>query len=653
MCALAAAPGRVGHVESIAQIMARSRAADAIRSHKPVVKTERETERDILPQDPAAPAVPSYAAARQKSSSLVDESASAAQTVSTTILGATLADTGAFPPDSMGAAGPKQFVVAVNGRVRTFDKDKGVPDNVLDSSTNAFFEPAMTPPASNNFASDPHIRYDRLSGRWFIVMIDVPGLNGATPNRVMIAVSSGPVISATTTFAYYYFQHDTVVPAGDYGAFADYPTLGIDANALYIGDNVYTSAGFKGCSAFVIQKSSLLGGGPMAVKAFRGIVANASSEGPYTPQGVDNYDPAATEGWFIGVSNVALGRLVLRRVINPGSGSPTLSTNIPITVPTTAHPNSVPHLGNTGATAGRLDPVDDRLFAAHLRNGRLWTAHNIQVDSTGAATGLGARTATRWYELKNVATGQTPALAQSGTLFDPATSGPASYFIPSVMVSGQGHAALGFTHAGSLDRIDAGFAGRLANDPPAALRTPTLFTASTTAYNPLGDTGGDHGSRRWGDYSYTSLDPTDDMTMWTIAEFNDATDTYGVEIAKLLAPPPATPSSASASIMQGQNNVDVVISGASINGSGFYDPGADPAGNAFNHLRVSVGGSGVTVNSVVYVSPTSLRVNLSAAPGAAIGARGVTVTNPDGQSVASAAILAVTVNTGLFADGFE
>jgi len=100
----------------------------------------------------------------------------------------------------------------------------------MDSSTNAFFEPAMTPPVSDNFASDPRIRYDRLSGRWFIVMIDVPAQNAITSNRVMIAVSSGPLIAGAASFTYYYFQHDQVAPIGDSGAFADYPTLGIDAN---------------------------------------------------------------------------------------------------------------------------------------------------------------------------------------------------------------------------------------------------------------------------------------------------------------------------------------------------------------------------------------------------------------------------------------
>ena len=78
---------------------------------------------------------------------------------------------------------------------------------VLNANTDVFFQSVMTP-APNTFTSDPRIRYDRLSRRWFIVMIDVPNGTGATPDRVMLAVSSGPIISNSTTWTFFYFQSD-------------------------------------------------------------------------------------------------------------------------------------------------------------------------------------------------------------------------------------------------------------------------------------------------------------------------------------------------------------------------------------------------------------------------------------------------------------
>src|SRR6185312_544237 len=106
------------------------------------------------------------------------------QTVDFSFTAATLADTSGFPPDSMGAAGPTQFLVVINGRVRTFNKSTGVADGVLNTTTDNFFSSVLTPPVSNNLTSDPRVRYDRLSGRWFVIMIDVPGFAGSLPNRV-------------------------------------------------------------------------------------------------------------------------------------------------------------------------------------------------------------------------------------------------------------------------------------------------------------------------------------------------------------------------------------------------------------------------------------------------------------------------------------
>src|SRR6059036_288708 len=93
-----------------------------------------------------------------------------AQTAGLSFLGATLAETfSSFPPDTMGAAGPSQYIVCVNGRIRSFNKSTGVADGVLNANTDVFFQSVMTPPVTNNFTSDPRIRYDRLSQRWFVV----------------------------------------------------------------------------------------------------------------------------------------------------------------------------------------------------------------------------------------------------------------------------------------------------------------------------------------------------------------------------------------------------------------------------------------------------------------------------------------------------
>src|SRR5205823_219936 len=40
------------------------------------------------------------------------------------------------PPDSMGAVGPTQYIALVNGRIKSFNKSTGLPDGVLNATTN-------------------------------------------------------------------------------------------------------------------------------------------------------------------------------------------------------------------------------------------------------------------------------------------------------------------------------------------------------------------------------------------------------------------------------------------------------------------------------------------------------------------------------------
>ena len=73
----------------------------------------------------------------------------------------------------MGAVGPSQFFLFVNGRLRTFNKTTGVADGVINADPDVFFSSVMTPvspPVVLNFTSDPQVRYDRLSGRWFLFL---------------------------------------------------------------------------------------------------------------------------------------------------------------------------------------------------------------------------------------------------------------------------------------------------------------------------------------------------------------------------------------------------------------------------------------------------------------------------------------------------
>lgn len=608
--------GSKGFPETVQQIMERERI-----SPKPegIEKSDEEykipLDRSGLQSDPNARSESTYPPIDPEKSNPQNFSADNPQTVSTNWTAATVLGTNptnALPADNMGAVGPTQFIVAVNGRIVSFDKTTGTADGVINASTNTFFNSVR----NGSGTSDPRIRYDRMSQKWFIVMINV-----STPNRILFAVSNTSTINGFTIWTFFYLSIDTISPPISSSCLADYPTLGIDNSALYIGTNNFCPS-YNSSDGYVVNKANLIAGS-LSVTVFRGLVPASGREGPYTPQGVDDFDVSSTEGYFIGVSDSLYSRLIIRRVSNPGT-SPSISSDISLTVNQTYIPQLVRHLG--AASNRRLDGLDDRLFAACMRNGRLWTAHNFMVNSSGVATSTTGRNGTRWYEIQNL-TG-TPSLVQSGTIYDNAASNPISYWIPSVMVNGQGHAAFVFSSSGIANYVNMSTCGRLSTGTLGTTQTVTNVTASSTAYviEP-------NDAQRWGDYSYVSLDPNDDMTMWGVMGFCDATNSYGVRVAKLLAPaPPSLVSASPSSVQVGQSNVDVVITGSSASGEGFYDPGSGFA----NRISASISG-GVTVNSVTYNSSTQVTVNITTTS-ASTGSKTVIITNPDGQSVSSSVI---------------
>lgn len=622
--------GAPGRTETVAQIMARElrapQAPSAVRAIRPL-----RTLKNVQRKQPPSPNLPRLIAPK------APQALSSPQGIGGTFLGVQVSEAGYVPPDSMGAVGPSQVLVVVNGRIKVFDKTTSVVGG-LNASLDTFFS------ATN--AVDPSTRYDRLSQRWFVTAIDVD-----FPNQVLIAVSSGPTIVDGSSFTFFSFQHDLVgtTPNADTGREADYPSLGVDNNSLYIGVNVFNGGLLSGTTGFVVDKSDLFSS-TLTVTAFRQLTTCSGSPascttGPFSPRGVQNDDPNATEGYFIGVDASFFSTLTMRRITYP-SITPTISANILVGVDLTTYPLfGVPALG----TATSLDDIDDRLFQAQIHQNKLtsastlWTAHNIEVDSTGVACGPyvpstctnGGRDGSRWYEIGSLTT--TPTRIQQGTLFSTASSNPRSYWMPSVAMSGQGHMALGASFASAADYAGIALAGRLSGDTSGATQSPTIAQAGLGAYNLGAQT-----PKRWGDYSMTVVDPNDDMTMWTFQEYANATDSWGVRVIRLVAPPPAMPASASpSSVGTLQASVDVTITGVSLMGSGFFDPGSDSGGPGFTNHISATASSGVIVNSATFNNPTQVMLNISTMSATA-GFSKITITNPDGQHVTADCILTIT-----------
>jgi K319-like protein len=655
---------QMGITESVDQIMARERLMPPEALTRPR-ETHHEIDEELeLQKDPNAPPPRSHWPPIAESSSVdLVGAPSLPQSVGTSFKAVGIGESGFIPPDSMGDVGPTQILTHVNGRIRAFDKTGAIGN--LDASSFAFWS-SLNPRTPTG---DSQVRYDRLSGRWFVLTADFTPTN----NMILLAVSSGPTIDFTNNFTFYSFLIGSVLPA-DSSNFCDYPGFGVDANALYIGCNEFNSAGaFQQASAFVIRKSSVLAGGPMVVTGFSPIGSPALA-GPFAPRGVDNDDPTWTEGYIIGTDAGFLNRINIRRVSDPG-GTPTLGANVILPVSST---NIFTQPANSSTT--NLDVLTLRLFAASIHKNKLtgvtslWTAHSVETDDTctPSESAPNRRIGAKWYEIATLTT--TPTITQFGTLCS-TSAGTGSnlargFIFPTVVETGQGHMALASSYASASEFAGVAAAGRLRTDPLGGTRAPeTIAVAGLQSYVLL-DTAN---RNRWGDYSFTDVDPNDDQTVWTFQEYADTPpNNWSVRAIQLKAPPPPSLVTTSGPVCAGGAAVPVTINGANVctaptctNGlctggqacPEFFDPGPDTGGPGFvNHISATVTG-GVTVNSASIVLPANpatqrvVQVALSLNTiGTALGTKSVTITNPDGQFKTGNSLINVVANSSPVSD---
>ncbi|MDQ3812937.1 MAG: hypothetical protein M3347_03195, partial [Armatimonadota bacterium] len=594
------------------QRLAASTEAVAVKTAAASPSSVQEAPLGILPQPgPAAPAPgdsPAFAAPLPSSD--------APQTINNGFPALSINDSGFIPPDTMGAVGPNHFVEIINGAVGIFTKSGTRLSRV---SLDSFFTVAVgatTYPRGGSF--DPRVLYDLRSGRFFATAME-RGSPSGQDNGIILAVSRTG--NAAGTWDKYFLPVGQ--PNDTQSYFTDYSTLGVDDNGVYFGMTIFASGGGASVKLAAIPKAPLIAASPSlgALTQFPNVSGMYSS-----PQPALNFDPVApTDPAFIVASQPALGNVVYRTITWSG-GTPTLSSSTSV-VNTPAFGNvlTAPASGSTT----NINNGDFRLMMAVIRNGSLWTSRTVGVNASGGAPGAD-RNGCEWFQLG--VSGSSLSLAQTGRVFDPAASNPRFYFYPSIVVNGQGHAAMGFSGVAASEFVGAYFTGRLSSDPAGTMGSVDLLKAGEGSYTRLDGSG----RNRWGDYTYTSLDPNDDMTIWTIQEYAAASNNWRTWVAELLAPPPAAPISATpATVPRLEPTVTVVITGDATAGAGFYDPGPGFP----NRLTASVSG-GVVVNSVTYVDPTHVTLDLnttSASPGPV----NVTITNPDGQSRTGTGILTV------------
>lgn len=420
------------------------------------------------------------------------------------------------PPDTMGAVGTTQFVQLINGAFGVFDKGSGA---LLGGVSDVGFWNQL---GQGGTGGDPRILFNHAQQRWIAI-----GFGQDTKN-INIAVSD--TADALGNWKATNFQALARLPGNNTDGstlqtIADYPTLAMDNNAIYIGTNNFRQevpngpTGYRGTSLFVLNNADVFAaGGPNLTNTqvfntpfVSGSMTNDTTRG-FAIQGVNSNEAADGKGHIVAASAFVNGVLAYD-ILNAGTGTATQSASTLIESGYDApQPGRQP--GRTGLTPLRnIDTLDDRISSnAWEVNGKTYYAHTIEIPGTD-------RTTVR----VTVIDSNTKAVLQSLDLGEAGYD----YYQGALAVSASGTAVVaynrsGFNQADGKIGIYAQTLGILSDGRLYKSSDAILVKTSDTAGYLNGNveaTGTPVGRQRWGDYAAVTLDPTNANTFWMIGEY--------------------------------------------------------------------------------------------------------------------------------------
>ena len=362
--------------------------------------------------------------------------------------------------------------------------------------------------------------------------------------NVRLAVSRSSDPSGLTTN----WDKYTLLVAEPAPFFPDYPTLGADSNGIYIV--AHFPNGYGANMTELRQKV-------VAIKKPENCVTSVINStnihvlptlySPYVRliiQPAVNFDAVAANGiaWFVAKGQGQPGPIHYGRLkwIN---GTPQFLENPwnnSLSAPQAYfdldnNPNfpapQQPYGGNNQSITAL---TGSRFMMAVVRNGYVWTCQHVGVNSQGGYSGepqSALRTACQWLKLQ-INANNTLTTYDHGRVYDSAASSPYFYYFPSLMVNSAGDMAMGFSGSRDTEHIGAFYTGRRANDPRGQMRTVQMIQAGRSYFD----------FNRWGDYSYTSLDPNDGLSFWTIQQYAETpipgnSQMYGLWVTRIVKNP--------------------------------------------------------------------------------------------------------------------
>jgi Cep192 domain 4 len=413
------------------------------------------------------------------------------------------------PPDTQVATGPNHVVEAVNLAMSVFDK-QGTRLAGYPKSLNTFFS------LGSNFSSDPRIRFDQLSQRWFISLLSLDNQVITNAHNGFIDLAVSQTSDPTGNWNVYQFATPGILP--------DQPGLGFSDDKVALSDNAFLCSPncgaqipFEGNELLIIDKSDVETG-----------AANPRTDqyGPDADSHIGTIQPARSLSststlYLVGVNDVPSSTTTYNLLAVTGTPP---GTSIDPIGGTLTHSMSFPPAGvqplPPQGKAEQIDTGDDRIEDALYRDGSVWASGNSACRPQGDSTN---RACLRIIQLQ----------ASNGTIIQDFDFGIANTYLyyPAIEVDSAGNLYTAFSQSSSNQFPSAMFSQQLSGtDPAGTLETPVLLVGGQRSYSSGENTG------RWGDYSGAGLDPDPaHPTVWVAAEYATSTASFnwGTWIAEL------------------------------------------------------------------------------------------------------------------------
>ncbi len=442
-----------------------------------------------------------------------------------------LAGMGNTPPDPNVAISPvivstgaQYLVETVNRGLRVFDQNGNPASGYTPFAdpVSGFFSKS-SPSTTKIF--DPRLVFDPYAKRFFAIALE----NGTNKGHIHVAVSA----SADPRGAWFVFKTDVPFTSAPY--YPDYPSLGFDRQAIYLGVNLFTGSTGLPPGALLyraIGKASMLSASPQITTMIDVVETTTSPQYHWAMRAAQELDlplNATAEGLFIGtfrdknLPSTVFSKLHVVKMRKPLVAAQVSLTAFDAAVPAYREPAiDAPQIIGCATPQQGIDVSSGQLLNAVWRQDDLYAAHTIPRQTVSIPN---VNTA-RWYQIR---TGPPDApvawsqLVQTGEIRGDTDEFQHTY-LPTVGVDARRSLVVAYAQSYGIQPVSFRIAARDVCNPEG--QTPYRLLAKD-AFNCYKEVVAGTPPFRWGDYWAVAIDPANPTRLWAVGEYVPAPNRWG------------------------------------------------------------------------------------------------------------------------------